>query len=58
MSKEPKNLPKEGDECKLKGKPFIGKVTRIIHDYKWVYVDWYAPNKGPYICHLYELEKV
>lgn len=55
MSKAPKDLVKEGERCKLRGRQPIGTV-RKIHPSNWTYVDWDAGFKAPLVCHLHELE--
>ena len=63
MAKPPSNLPSEGDKVKLRGRNAIGRLTHIstvdippIFS-QWANVKWDEGNKGPTVCHLYELEK-
>jgi len=53
----PTNLPSVGDRCKLRGRNAAGTLREVTPHNNWARVDWDDPNRGPVICHLYELEK-
>jgi hypothetical protein len=55
MAKSPKDLPKVGDRCKLRGRDAVGTV-QVISERNWTYVTWDENVKAPLICHLHELE--
>lgn len=56
MSKKPFDIPKEGDRVKLRGREPTGIISNINSTNNWTKVKW--DDKGPLICHLYELERI
>jgi len=58
MAKAPQNLPKMGDDVKLRGRKSFGKLVDLDERTLWARVDWdpTVASQCPKLCHLYELE--
>lgn len=50
------NLPDLNDRVRLRSKGIEGRVVFVNPENNWARVEW--EEKGPTLCHLYELEKV
>lgn len=60
MAKAPPNLPKVGDDVKLRGRLSFGRLVSLNEGNLWARVDWdpTVAAQCPKLCHLYELERV
>lgn len=57
MAKQPPNAPERGEAVRLRGKPEVtGTLKKYDPESQWATVDW-IDNKGPRVCHRFELEK-